>query len=872
MNTSADRLARLRPDQRALLELRLQQPRLPGASPRPRPDFSLFFFSADEEQSDGPKYDLVLEAARFADRHGLTAVWTPERHFHRFGGLYPSPAVLSAALAAVTDRIRIRAGSVVIPLQHPVRVAEEWSLIDNLSGGRVGVSFASGWSPQDFVFSPDGHADRREALFQQVDLVRRLWRGEVVPFRSGTEQVQVRLRPRPVQPELPCWVSSVGGKETCRRAGAIGANLLTALLRQTVDQVAEVIGDYRAARDAAGHDPSTGQVTVMLHTYLGESDEQVRSAVRGPLSGYLSGYLDLLADTPARSELPVDPALLSEDERGALVEHALERYLTRNGLFGTPASALAMVDRLAAAGVDEIACLVDFGLRPELVMQGLRRLVELRDLVAAGATGPDPGTGQGSTAAAGSRSAPLSPAQERLWFLDRLIPGSSAYHVRSAVRLRGGLDVPLLSRALREIERRHHVLRTAIGIEDGRPVQRPGRAGALELRVVEATAPMLATAVAAEAAQPFDLAAGPLARAALFRLAADDHVLTVTLHHLVADGWSVAVLHRELAALYGSWRADPARPAEALLPPLPMQYADVARELRLDAARERMRAGLDFWRGRLTGAPASLTLPTRRPRPARQTHAGAAYRFVLTSEEAAAVHRSVRRGRATTYQVLLACYAIVLAGHSGQRDLVIGCPIAGRTRPEHETLIGLFTTTVAQRVDLGGDPPFDMLLERVRQAGLDVLDHQDVPLELVIEALGLSRSAAHQPLFQAVLVMQSASRRPPELPGAEASRHPVDGGTAKFDLVLDVTQIADELAGAWEYSTDLFDPEDVEGFHADLVAVLAAAAADPRRRVEELCGDVRRLAAHRHQDRAARLRLANRQKLTRRTAARTDKE
>lgn len=860
MSMSADRLARLSPDRRALLELRRQRNRASGVRPRRRLDFSLFFFSADEEDLDGPRYDLVLEAARFADRHGLTAVWTPERHFHRFGGLYPSPAVLSSAIAAVTRRIQVRAGSVVIPLQHPVRVAEEWSLIDNLSGGRVGVSFASGWSPHDFVFAPDGHADRRETLFHHLDLVRRLWRGEVLPFPSGTEQVPVRLRPRPVQSELPAWVSSVGGRETCERAGAVGANLLTALLRQTVEQAAVAIDGYRAARSAAGHDPSTGTVTVMLHTFLGESEEEVRSAVRGPLAGYLSSYLDLLTDSAAQLGLPADAAQLDADGRGALVEHAMERYLTRQGLFGTPQSALAMVDRLAAAGVDEVACLIDFGVRPELVMRGLRHLVELRDLVAAD---PEP-------AIAPPRPAPLSLAQERLWFLDRLVPGTSAYHVRSAVRLRGDLDLPLLTRALREVERRQQVLRSAVGVEAGRPVQRPGRTGALEPRLVGSTEATLAPAVAAEAARPFDLAIGPPARTALFRLAADDHVLTLTLHHLVADGWSVAVLHRELATLYAGWRADPDAPAGELLPPLPVQYAEVAREQRSDAARDRLRAGLDFWRDRLAGAPTLLSLPTRRPRPARQTFAGAAYRFVLTGAEAATVRRLARHGRATTYQVLLVGYAVVLAAHSGQRDLVVGSPTAGRTRPEHEPLVGLFVTLLAQRVDLGGDPPFEVLLDRVAQAGLDALDHQDVPFELVIEELAPARSLDHQPLVQAVLVMQSASRRPPGLPGVQVSRYPVPTDTAKFDLVLDVAEVADELTGSWEYSSDLFDAEDVAGFHADLVAVLGAAAADPGRPVEDLCGVVRRSAETRRRDRAADLRRSNQQRLARLTTARTD--
>src|SRR5438034_5704364 len=211
-------------------------------------DFSLFYFANDSGIAEDDRYRLLLDGARFADRHGFAAVWTPERHFHPFGGLYPNPSVTSAALAAATERIAIRAGSVVMPLHDPIRVAEEWSVVDNLSGGRVGVSFASGWQPDDFVLAPENFQDRKDVMLRQIDVVRRLWRGEAVALAGPRgRDVAVRTLPRPIQPELPVWITSAGSPDTFRAAGEAGCRVLTHLLGQSVEEVAAKLHVYRNA-------------------------------------------------------------------------------------------------------------------------------------------------------------------------------------------------------------------------------------------------------------------------------------------------------------------------------------------------------------------------------------------------------------------------------------------------------------------------------------------------------------------------------------------------------------------------------------------------------------------------------------------------
>ncbi|MBM4062238.1 MAG: LLM class flavin-dependent oxidoreductase, partial [Planctomycetes bacterium] len=376
----------------------------PPAPPRPIA-FSLFYFASDEGEHAEDKYRLLVEGVKFADQHGFEAVWTPERHFHAFGGLYPNPAVASAAIAAITQRVGIRAGSCVLPLHHPIRVAEDWALVDNLSRGRVGIAFAAGWHARDFVLRPETFADRKNAMFAGIAQVQALWRGEAVSFPGHDgAPVPIRTLPRPVQKELPTWVTVAGNPETYRQAGEHGAFVLTHLLGQSLDELAQKLAVYRQAWRAAGH-PGEGKVTLMLHTFVGDDEEKVRAAVREPMKGYLRSSIDLVkqaawsfpafkhrVDKPGEMDALLNGGLTPAD-LDALLEFSFERYYRQSGLFGTPESCLPIVDRLRGMQVDEIACLVDFGVPTDLVLQSLPRLLELErrcDTATAAATAAAP--------------------------------------------------------------------------------------------------------------------------------------------------------------------------------------------------------------------------------------------------------------------------------------------------------------------------------------------------------------------------------------------------------------------------------------------------------------------------------------------------
>lgn len=384
----AGRIAALSSDQRRLLERRLaEKKQVATASGIPPREIqrSLFFFSSDGDMQGPDKYRLLLECARFAERHGFAAVWTPERHFKNFGGLFPSPSILAAALAMVTSRIQLRAGSVVLPLQDPLRVAEEWSVADNLSGGRVAVAFASGWHPDDFVLAPERYIERRESMYDGIRTVRRLWAGEAIDRPNGSARtVKVRIFPSPIQKQLPIWLTALS-EETFVRAGALGANILTGLMEYDIDQCAARISRYRAARAKNGYDPATGVVTIMVHTYLGHDLESVKRQVRTPMKNYLRSFLkmneeDLLSGPEFA---PLDAA-----DHDALLEHAFERYFETRSLLGTPQSCQHTLARLIAAGADEVACLLDFGLDTESVLRGLQSLNEAWEISRAWAAKP----------------------------------------------------------------------------------------------------------------------------------------------------------------------------------------------------------------------------------------------------------------------------------------------------------------------------------------------------------------------------------------------------------------------------------------------------------------------------------------------------
>ena len=434
-------------------------------------------------------------------------------------------------------------------------------------------------------------------------------------------------------------------------------------------------------------------------------------------------------------------------------------------------------------------------------------------------------------------TAPLSFAQQRLWFLDQLEPGSAVYNVPGALRLRGSLDVGTLGQSLHEIMRRHESLRTTFSMVEGEPVQVISPSVSVPFHVMDLTecpeseregeARRLASE---EARRPFDLTQGPLLRTTLIRLGKEDHVLLLTMHHIVSDGWSMGVLYRELSVLYEAFSKGQPSPLSSL----PIQYADFAVWQRKWLRGEVLESQLSYWKKQLEGVPAVLSLPTDRPRPAVQSFRGQRQSIELSKELTQGLKALSRKEGVTLFMTLLAAFQTLLYRYTGQEDIVVGSPIANRNRTEIEGLIGFFVNTLVLRCNFSGNPTFKELLATVREVALGAYAHQDLPFENLVEELQPERSLSHSPLFQVMFVLQNAPNTALKFEGLSVSPVRVGANTAKFDLTLSMHEAVEGLRGSLEYNTDLFDDATMTRMLDHFEVLLQGIVANPAQRLSNL--------------------------------------
>ena len=434
-------------------------------------------------------------------------------------------------------------------------------------------------------------------------------------------------------------------------------------------------------------------------------------------------------------------------------------------------------------------------------------------------------------------TAPASFSQERLWFLSQLEPDSPVYNLPLAVRLSGELNLAAFERALEEIVRRHESLRTTFSEVEGKPVQVSAPPAPVVVPLVDLTALPDAEAAARrladeDARRPFDLARGPLLRACVLRVAPGEHVALLATHHIVSDAWSMGLLVKELAALYEPF----ARGLAPALPELPIQFADYAYWQREQLRGERLDAQLDYWTKRLRGAPTSVEWPASAAHTAPQAGGGARLFVKLSKELTESLKELARREGVTLYMTMLAAYGVLLHGHTGRGDILVGSPIANRTRPETEQLIGLFVNTLVLRLELNGDPAFRELLGRVREAALGADAHQDLPFDRLVKALQPDRELSRMPLIQVAFTLRNDPLPELALPRLALRPLEVERGTVQFDLTLNVVEREGALGGSFEYRTDIFDAATAARLWARYERILGAVVARPEARLAEVLG------------------------------------
>ncbi|MEI2581295.1 amino acid adenylation domain-containing protein [Scytonema sp. PRP1] len=442
---------------------------------------------------------------------------------------------------------------------------------------------------------------------------------------------------------------------------------------------------------------------------------------------------------------------------------------------------------------------------------------------------------QSITRQANRQSAPLSFAQARLWFLAQLEPDSAAYNVVDAMQLQGNLNVDVLQQSLDAIVAHHEVLRTNFIAEDGNPVQVIREPQSVELKVIDLMdCPDERTTVVQrlqqEAQRPFNLSSDLMLRACLLQISPQEHILQLVMHHIATDGWSMGVLFEQLTTLYQAFLEGRRNP----LPELPIQYGDYAVWQRQWLSGEVVEKQLKYWKQQLAGATPALELPTDRPRPPVQTRQGAKQFFVLPKNLSVSLSLLSRQEGVTLFMTLLAAFQTLLYRYSGQQDILVGSPTAGRNREEIEGLIGFFVNTLVLRTDLSGNPSFRELLQRVRSQGMSAYANQDLPFEKLVEELQPERSLSYHPLFQVMFVLQNVPRQTLELPGLSICALEVDNFASQFDLTLSIEETEQGLRGVWEYSTDLFEADTIRRMSGHFQTLLEEVTANPQQHVNKL--------------------------------------
>ena len=798
--------------------------------------FSLYYFGSYEAEFNPNKYNLLFEGAKFGDRAGFTALWIPERHFHAFGGFSPNPSVLAAALARETQQIQLRSGSVVLPLHNPIRVAEEWAVVDNLSQGRVGIAFASGWHPQDFVLAPQSFGQHRELMFQEIETVQKLWRGEAITVPDGKGQrVEVKTYPQPMQSQLPSWITIVNNPDTYIRAGAIGANILTNLMGQSVEDLARNIALYRQSLAEHGYDPASGTVTVLLHTFVGNDLEQVREQARQPFGQYLTSSVGLLQNMVKSQGMKVDFEQLRDEDRDFLLASAYKRYTETSALIGTPETCRQIIDHLQSIGVDEVACFIDFGVDEQTVLANLPHLQSLKDLYQPhlppyqGGLGGDQSPYQGGL---GGDQVPLTEAQRQLWILAQLGEnGSAAYNQSVTLQLSGPLNLVAMTQAIQRISDRHEALRTKINAQgDSQEIlpQVEINCPILDFSADQASAQQQAEQwLKAESEKSFDLSQGCLVRWCLLKLDAERYWLVLTTHHIIADGWSMGVILRELGELYSAKCQGVTANLKT-----PKQFRELIEWQSQPSQGEELKKQQAYWLTTLVN-PTVLNLPTDKPRPALPSYQANRRSLTLDSQFTEKLKQFSRKQGCTLLMTLLSVYNILVHRLTGQDDILLGLPASGRGLLDSEGMVGYCTHFLPIRSQLAGNPTFADYLKQMRGVLLSAYEHQDYPFALLLNQLDLPRNTSRSPLIDVSFNLEPAINLP-KMRGLEVSLLPQSISFKDRDLHWNVTEMGGEALIDCDYNTDLFKDETIQRWLGHFQTLLEAVINDSQQNLREL--------------------------------------
>lgn len=748
------------------------------------------FFGTYSNDYNQSKYDLVLSASKFADQHGFSAVWLPERHFHEFGGLSPNPSVLCSAISQVTNTIHLRAGSVVLPLHHPIRVAEDWSIIDNLSNGRTGIAFASGWHPDDFILAPNTYGQQRDVMLDAITVIQSLWQGGsvMVDGVKGTP-IEVTLYPMPKQKELPTWLTVVNSKDMYQKAGQMGSGILTNLLGQNIEDLKNNIATYRESLQEHGYAPETGNVTILLHTFLDAKASLAVDTARKPFCNYLKSSVGLFKNLISSEKLNIDVDALTEEDKDFILNKAYDSYVNNSALIGSPQSVEHIINLLKDAGVDEIACFIDFGIDPDKVQKSLIYINELKGILDSRSVKQD-------SVAEKVQSYPLTREQRQIFALNAINPEAClAYNEACVLRFRGLLKPELLEQSIQYSISRHVALKTLIN-ENGL-TQHVLKNYAFSLTMEQAKD--IPRQISAYRDLAFDLQQEIPLRALLLSVDANEHILVLVGNHILIDGWSMGIILKDISEHYS---------ARYLNAPLPVDNElmgfDTFIQLRQESLlSEAMNIHKEFWLKQFMNGIPRTQLPTNYPVSNEFLSKASRKTIEFTHEELKLLNKVAGKEKSTLFMLLFAAYGYLLHFISQQSTIMIGIPVSGRNHKDDNILVGYCTYLLPIICHYEQGESFANYLSKVKNQLLDAFEHQAYSFGNLTEALTQQGFTNPSEMIKVIFNLD----RPlniKSLPNLEVQIESQDVHHKTFDLDFNILNLGDKLVLDCDYLNQCF--------------------------------------------------------------------
>lgn len=764
-----------------------------------RMEFSLYFFGDYYNYEQCNPYDLIMEVAKYADKSGFKAVWVPERHFSSFGGFSPNPSILGAAIARETKNIELR-GSVVSPLQHPIRIAEEWSVVQRLSSSKkVGLAFAPGWQANDFVLNPVAWPPNKENLYDNINIVKALWKGNICDFKGvNNVSTPIEIFPKPFDNKLPIWITTLGNSSVYEKAGELGVGIITNLLGQDIKELQENISIYKQARQRVGLDPEDGHIAILIHTLVCQTDDEANEYAKIPFCNYLLSSIGLFQKMAKLHNLEVNFDNLSKEDREYLVFQAYKRLSANNSLIGSVDHCKKLVNKLILAGVSEIACFLDFGVDSSLIKKCLPYLEELKNFFSNNFQDLEE-----KEAKIRTKRIQLTPDQSHLLMVEKINDnGKYVNNLTLAFEIEGNIDINVLEEAYKLLARQHASLR--VSINDEMLLHQTFNAfQEVKLEFIKLEGinhkekfEKINQFIENDNNRVCNLAESSH-RLQLLEVDGNTYILVINVHHAVCDGMSLGILTEDLGHFYNEIKKN-----KKINLREQVQYDEFVEWRIKQSIEDSYNKQYNYWFKELEKQESSLALPIDYLRPKFKTYKGSTVNIVIQPEIYLKISSLAKEHNVTPFMVMLTMYSILLHMLCRQNEVTIGVHFDGRSIPGSEKIIGFCNNLYPINIIVNPDDRILDALNQVRSKMLDAFENKDLPFSSLLEISKIKNQREMRPLFNTAFNWEDISYPPFE--GLDIKPFNFKKKYVRHDLMVNIVRSKVDIVISIEYSHDLF--------------------------------------------------------------------